>query len=640
MKLKEEQGYAALVAIMVMLVLTIIGTNLLSVVMTSLNQVRKTETRGEAEYFARMGMNEAMARLTKAIDDANAEKAGATYQQIQEHLEAHFHENFSHFTHPVNDKDGNATDWLSDDPVQITTSGNNGSYQIMIQSKVIKNIAEDQPYVRKVHIRVIGKSTSLVEEPRTLEAVTYINSYPEEFRYVLSTPGSIHLNGSPYVEGDTFASSYYMHNYANYYLGETAALRTAPSQYPAMIGQLCIPFDGSQADIDAIKSSRFYYKRTEPGSYEAFDPDLHDLTRSKWYKVFSLTPFINLTEKPAFYPSGNSDIADIPTTIANKKPTYPPVGFKVLPDLDPGTPLPLPVSCSDCDTNLFIKDSAIVNSGSQVVTQGDLFIDGTLFMESSDSSKMTLHGNLYVDGGKNSTSTDENDSSSTATLSGEIDPQNNSIIYINGNAVFDRLTMLNGKIYVNGNLKIQGNFKMNATVFVKGDVQFTEDEEKTDVEPEDEPKDNDTTLVILAGGKVEVYNLNLEQDDPKKLNTFIYSQYVDPTPTDSTDTGIVLYGVGSNYQIVGGIYSRQNITLNSIKGKITLDDISAGSFPDTSKEKPDTARLSVIFNKELYETPPTGVPSGKTMHLKVVQYELDTFEADDPTAETATPASP
>ncbi|MGD8188801.1 hypothetical protein ACQCN2_02255 [Brevibacillus ginsengisoli] len=653
MRVKEEQGYAALVAIMVMLVLTIIGTNLLSVVMTSLNQVRKTETRGEAEYFARMGMNEAMARLSKTIDDANAQKDGSTYAQIQSNLMNRLKENFHNFTQPVKDTSGNATAWVTDGLVPVTSSGINGSYQIMIRTTKIRDIKEDQPYVNKVEIRVIGKSTSLAEEPRTLEAVTYINTYPEEFRYVLSTPGSIHLNGSPYVEGDTFASSYYFHNYANYYLGVTDSQQIAPSQYPAMIGQLCIPFNGSETDKNAIKTSRFFYKPSEPGTYEAFDPNIHDISsKSLWYKVFTLTPFINLTEKPAFYPLGTSDIDDIPTIIATKKPAYPPVGYKELGDSIPGTPLTLPVSCPDCDTNLLIKDGVKIESGSTVETKGDLFIDGTMYMETSSTSQLILNGTMYVDGKSNlsqkndSTSdtknTDSNnnvnqeDSYATATLSGEIiTNKDDSIIFINGNAVFDRLTMLKGKIYVNGNLRIQGNFKMNATVFVKGNVQFTEDDAQADFDP------GENTLVILAGGKVEAYNLNLGKDTPQKLHTFIYSQYLDNTPNDPADTGIVLYGVGSNYQIVGGIYSKQNITLNAIKGTISLDTNSKPvSFKDTTAMKPDTARLSVLFNKELFENPPPGVPSAKTGHLKVTQYQLDTFKADDPTAETAKKSSP
>lgn len=637
MNVKEEQGYAALVAIMVMLVLTIIGTNLLGVVMTSLNQVRKTETRGEAEYFARMGMDEALVRLSAAIDEANAvvkASSNPPFAMVQDELEKKIKAHFIGFDKTVNDSSGNPTDWktfkndATNDRVLVTTSGNHGSYQILIKRDPIqKPISEDQPYVEKFTIRVIGRSSSLVEEPRTLEAVTYVNTYPEVFRYVLSTPGSIHMNGSPYVEGDTFASSYYLHNYANYYLGESFVKRTAESQYPAVVGQVSIPYDGSNADKESIKSSRFFWKPPSSSSYSAFDPNIKSLASSQWYQVFTLAPTINLTEKPAFNgTSATSDIPDIPTLVSDRKPSLPADHKKIL-DTNPGDPLILPITCDGCNNNLYIEDSVKINAGTTVEMPKDLFIEGSLLMENRANSTptLTVNGNLYVDG--------ENDPTLTAaTLSGEVKmPVKDSFIYINGNAVFDRLTMTKGKVFVNGNLKIQGNFKMNATVFVKGDVQFTEDDGTSDLAPEG------NTLVILSGGKVEAYNLNLYKDDPTKLYTFIYSQHVEPSAPDLSETGIVLYGVGSNYQIIGGIHSKQNISLNSIKGKISVDNIGSGSFVDTSDLKPETARLSVIFNQDLYNNPPPGIPSALRANLKIIQFELDSFQPNDPTGVSVSP---
>lgn len=653
MKWKEEEGYAALVAIMVMLVLTIIGTNLLGVVMTSLNQVRKTETRGEAEYFARMGMDEALARLSKVVDDVNAANKNNEditntdlYTLYDAGLTNHLFKKFS-VTHEetvvVDGVTSKQVWYTSKEPVRNFSSGINGSYQIYYLVEKKQEATEEQPLSHKFTIRVVGKSEALAEEPRTLESVVYVNNYPAEFQYVLSSPKDIFLNGAPYIEGNVIANRILVKNSADYFLNEHhyGSSSTYPpmlTAFPSIVGEVGIlrrDSEDNESYFSRVNSSSFYYRDdygTTAGDFGP--PNYNDLdfshSKYRWFEKFAFAPIFSSTMKPVF------TLKDIPTLVGNAKSKF------VLGVHESKGALEASA------TNLRVTSGVKLEKQSPTVN-GNVYIERSLVMDKDSTITIKNNGNLFIEGEESLTIPEDTDRDgnpdsvtelvSAATLGGSLVMDKGSFVYIDGNAVIDGLTF-DGVMYVNGTLKIQGNFKINGTVYVAKGVVITEDDDSQDFEGVEE-QEFKKTLVILAGGDIEAYNLNLylgsdeSKHTPKLLNTFLFSE-----------KAMTLYGIGSNIKLRGGIHSKENITLNAVRGKVTgtfdtgdidgdgdKNEILSIEGPDADEipSDPRDSRLQLTFNFALFDSPPDGMIAAKHYNLKITQFELDTFDPLLPT---------
>jgi hypothetical protein len=707
-RLKDEQGYAALVAILVVLLLTIIGTNLLQTVMSSFTLLRKTEARGEAEYYARMGMDEAMARLQKAVDatqqlidakpldDRKVKDIQATFQQQFDALfGTGVDRSISNDTSFNQEKvfTGVKGVWkTTGEPVRLTTGGVNASYQIYFLRET-KQAGEDKsdttpidvPYVEKITFRVIGKSHSPREEARALEAVVYVNTYPDELQYVLASKQDIVLNGAALIEGDTYSKgTYRLRNVAKLespvYFNSSGNTSIIPSAYPSIIGQI-----GSEG-VDK------FYKDDSSDSIS---------TRNGLHDAFSIAPTVGIYRKhtPAF-----SSVDDVRATVTTKTGSIP-VEQKdmadpktVIPDADYLAPAHLNGTYPN---SVWVEDShTVMQANDTVEITGDLMTKGKFEMLDRTSSLLVKGGNVYIEGA--------NDGTTSAYFRGNIAVEKGHYLAIKGDTVFENL-MLDGIVYIEGNLTIQGHFDINGTLYVTENVNITQDQDtsgirnvtwemtesnqiKASFETENasasiqaqfatgsmengvfvqtnaetscsspcqssaqatgstvvrltisetgsdgsllgkevyyfnETGLIDRTMVILTQGQVAAYNLNENKDTPKEIRAFLYSQ-VEP---------VTLYGICSNVQFIGGIYSNQTITLNAARS--TQDQPLTCSGPDTSgvytitqsgvPTDPLTARLRLRFDYGMFETPPPGLPTSRTLRLKIMQYELDTFPTE------------
>jgi hypothetical protein len=586
-QIKDERGYAALVAIMVILVLTLLGTNLLQVTLGSLIMARKTESRGESQYYARMGMEEAIARLHKAVEQINAEigSSSETAPIDSAHLYKHLYIPIMNRHFPVNAF-----------PKTYTAPDNRGSYEISFTREPKKPASEstadtelanpNTPIVEKFTFTVTGTAPSAHgTETTKMKASIYVSTIPEEFHYVLSTPvdetsecqsdpnhcASIILNGSPYIQGDIYSNTFKMNDEATYYTNSRAV--QVQTTYPSVIGQLGGKY---------VKENHLFKDDTP------FIPDVTNIS-STWYQSFVIPPSINLNLAPAF---GN--IRKISDVIAEKRPNFGPSNSAETEyDGDEDGTVDNLVTITSTTTNGGVKIKENVTDFT--VINGDFSVNGVLTMDGTDTTLNVPNGNLLIAGNKK----DDAIHNQAAYLRGEVDVGDGHYIFIDGNAVFEDLTC-NETIYVNGDLRVQGSFTMNATVYVKGNVEFTEENTSDG--------NNPGTLVILAGGTVELFNLSMT-NTLKEISTFIYSE---------ADNGITLYGVGSNYKLYGGIHAKK-IELNAVRGEVLLDknrkpmlDASGNVLFESSKgplnPDPKSSRLHVQFNPNIFENPPPGIP--------------------------------
>ncbi|NGQ94327.1 hypothetical protein G3578_03945 [Brevibacillus sp. SYP-B805] len=577
-KLKDEQGYAALVAILVILLLTLLGTNLLQVTLGSLAMARKTEARGESQYLARMGMEEALARLDKAVEVVNdqieatgKEKSNEIYTDIYlPVMRKHFPESPFTKTYPAADAPAKYELTVTREPKKPTDAGN--------AETELAN--PSTPIVEKFTIEATGTAPAAYgTETARMKAVVYVSTIPEEFHYVLSTPiddsidcqknaarcYQIVLNGSPFIRGDIYSNTFTMRNTATYYSKGNEVKE--PTTYPSVVGQLGSPYA-------YVTNHHMFWEET------SFVPDISNIS-SEWYKAFVIQPTLNLNLQPAF---GN--IRPIAQVIGEKRPTWPSFGAsdsteeEITADQDIGA--------------TFTNGGVRIKQGvTLTVNGGDYVVNGVLTMDGNDSALIVNDGNLYIAGNNKNAVNNQ-----AAFLRGTVDVGDGHMIYIDGNAVFEDLTC-NEPIYINGDLRVQGSFNMNATVYVKGNVQFTEEETNNE--------ENPGTLVILAGGKVELFNLSM-RNSQKTISSFVYTEAPD---------GITLYGVASNYRLYGGIHAKK-IELNAVRGDVMLEngvaklDADGKVVFDSShgplNPDPNSARLKVEFNPGLFENPPPGIP--------------------------------
>jgi len=700
-KLKDEQGYAALVAIMVVLVLTMIGTNLLQTVMSSFTLLRKTEARGEAEYYARMGMDEAMARLKQAIAGVNGQKR-TTQKEIQDAYQEQMRLAFgldsdssrpddTSFTHT---RTFNGVEWhTTREPVRLTTGGVEASYQIFFRRET-KQAGEDRsdrspidvPFVEKVIFRVIGTSHSPREESRALEAVVYINTYPEELQYVLATKQEIVLNGAALVEGDTYSkASYRLRNVAMLdspvvYNGQPNST-TIHAAYPSVIGQ-----------VGAEGTDQFFK-----------DEDRNPLqNRANLQDAFSIAPTVGIYRKHTPHFDSVEDVKQTVKDFTNRIPADLGYPKTVIPD----TGRLVPARLYGTHPNLVSEDNqTVMQTGDTAEINGDLLVKGKFEMLDRSASLLIKGGNLYIKGRHDGI----HDGTASAYFRGNVAVEKGHYLAIQGDTVFEN-AHVDGIAYIDGNLTIQGQFDINGTLYVTGDVHITEDQDtsgigqvsweftenqqirvrfasenpsarvegqfsegtlvnglfaesstqssctspcqsfaraaggsvvrltirETDAENHplgeavyvfSEGKLIDRTMVILTQGQVAAYNLNENKESPKEIRAFLYSQ-TEP---------VTLYGICSNLQLIGGVYANKSVTLTAARSDATYPltcsgPDETGMFTITQDQvpaDPSAARLRLRFDYGMFESPPPGLPAGRTLQMKIMQYELDTFDPEE-----------
>lgn len=147
---------------------------------------------------------------------------------------------------------------------------------------------------------------------------------------------------------------------------------------------------------------------------------------------------------------------------------------------------------------------------------------------------------------------------------------------------------LKGTYYVNGDLTINDtNLKSDALIYVKGDVEI-KDSALQGSNP-------DSTLIIFANGNIQISNISEYSDytNPSTIKGFFYSK-----------SNMIMYGVGSNIRLTGGISSKRLI-LTALRGNTTektdwlgIKSLNTDSI-DIQKKK--DSRLKITYDENLIQ---------------------------------------
>lgn len=143
---------------------------------------------------------------------------------------------------------------------------------------------------------------------------------------------------------------------------------------------------------------------------------------------------------------------------------------------------------------------------------------------------------------------------------------------------------LRGSYYINGDLSITNtDLKSDAIIYVKGDVNIR-DSTLMGIDP-------NSTLIIFADGNISISNISeySSYNNPSTIKGFFYS-----------NSDMIMYGVGSNIRLTGGISSRRLI-LTALRG-----DVSSSTKPISVQNKLDgnglpvyPSRLKVTYDENL-----------------------------------------
>lgn len=146
-------------------------------------------------------------------------------------------------------------------------------------------------------------------------------------------------------------------------------------------------------------------------------------------------------------------------------------------------------------------------------------------------------------------------------------------------------------LIVNGNLTIRGNVAFNTTVYALKDA-FIDRATITGVS-----QSQNSSLVLLAKGKVLLNRINEFERTTTPLQAFLYS--------DSEEKS-KLYAVGSLINIKGGLYSRGPLEINTLRGRFLLPPQSAkeAHFAPRNRTPTDVieeSRLIMTYNEGVFE---------------------------------------
>lgn len=177
-------------------------------------------------------------------------------------------------------------------------------------------------------------------------------------------------------------------------------------------------------------------------------------------------------------------------------------------------------------------------------------------------------------------------------VEGNLSIGNNSTSYNVNN--YSEVT-IDGPIYVNGNLTIKGaDLYSNALIYVNGEVTI----EHSRINGKNLPGNKKGSLIVFSKGNIKISNNSVNYDDPSYIKGFFYSE-----------KDFEMYGVGSNMKIDGGISARK-IVLNAIRGR-ARDATFNGAyripgrqdyFEGQAGQQTRNSRLQVVYDTEIIST--------------------------------------
>jgi hypothetical protein len=585
---KDERGYALIMVLFMILLLTILGTAVVSSTIGGATRAETREADVQSLHLAEKTLNEAASYLVTNYD-GREDLTITELESLMDNVD---------FLKEVNTN--------TEYPEELHASGK----IISVTASKIGNDAQN------------GYSVNLIAEAevnhvtRRLEQEVLIEAYPDFLNYAFGSENDVTINGAFYALGNIYAGKELkIDNYAKYTYNNDPT-KSKETKYPSIDGSMYVQ------SMDAIR----VYDRNL-GQYRSFaeaGKTLMDIlgVENNQVQLKDEQKFVSINVVESFIDkaaaaSGRNRVdikSAIDYAISNQgQPNRFDNFINVLKSsaalevigASPEEPA-LPTDLDDEAANLtYEADMATYNNyfthfyslSSTALYNGSLTLDGIAIkrleyneMAKNDDKWFIVNGDLNIN---------------------------------NANPV--EVLKVKANMLVTGNVYISGKVLVDSTIFSLGQTTVEDAEIKGIVEGNSHQQ-----LILISKGKVllnKVDKFNNSNgayqpgdsgaNNPKMLDAFFY-----------TDADAELYGVGSLLWINGGFFSKGDLTINAVLGDAYEDtgatDIRFDSEPQASLSK-DNSRFIINYNQNLFRDQYEGLPRVKQLSVEVHKKRLVTL---------------
>ena len=560
--LQNDNGYSLLIAIGTILIFTILGLSLITLTTNGISKNNTREQIVQATDLADKGIefmvDSLQAELENYVLSGNIGKA--------------------QFQTKLNETITSAE--LSCIGGGIKIPGDTGDTTVCIDGKNIQNVYAEKEdgtkILQELKKQVPMISTGLVDGKERVTTATVIigtDAIPDQLRYALSTNngGNLYLHGGVEIQGDIKTDNdLIISSNATWFSGSTAvwqpSVRAKLTASPGSVTPKVIFSKENRAvyDLNKFQDYNNHINGTnlnKAGYYTKYDT-MTAAGQTAISNLFFNSPAISVISKP----SVPQDTVEITTKIldrynvASNKANY-------TNNLEIST-TSHPTKAYGKKDAVFVSDTATESIQETYTYYEDVCVkwDGWwIFKRCVQWEQQERTGTRWVD--KNTFKFGN--------------------MTINGGTKYDKKSItLKGTYYVYGDLTITNvNLKADAILYVQGKVDISE----STIQGVDE----NSTMIVFANGNIDMYNLsvNSNQANASKIKGFFY-----------TKQDMLMYGVGSNINLTGGISARRLI-LTAVRGDTASGYLSAAQQSQlqngTAKQY---SRLKIIYDEDLIST--------------------------------------
>lgn len=534
--LKSQKGYTLLLAFVLIILFSILGLSLLALTSSGIskNEVRQDKTRALAQ--ADKGLDFALADINSKLDAyIKAEIGGLTQANFSNKLDNTLK---SYFCNQNNTSFG------------TTAQTATGEFKVCIQPFSLgKENNVDYPIKRTVTFKSKGIS-GIKWEIVTAQVIIGANAIPEQLKYAVSTneDGNLFLHGGIDVKGDMKIDGNIIISQKAHWL-QNSQNESSVVWQDSTFAKIIPP----SADIERSK----IFMRSDRDIYLAKTGYTTITKYEGCKKVWLITwtdptvPKDKCSEKDQVY-SSKSQVFDYPKHINyNFSENY--------------------INPSDYT----IKDKYNFSQYEKVFHKNVPKVIVEKDRREDDNIDITQK---IIDAKNNPKYQKNTENKTVSSLSV---PTNKEALHVKSNvSISGSGKVIEGLYFLEGNLTINNtSLTTDAILYVDGDVNIT----NSTINGMEIDKKTTGKFIIFSNGNISISNISVDDDKPSKIQGFFYSK-----------KNFIMYGVGSNIKILGGISAKRTI-LTAVRGST-----KKGYLSETLQEN-ETSRLQIVYDNGLID---------------------------------------
>ncbi|SFE97373.1 hypothetical protein SAMN05216378_4558 [Paenibacillus catalpae] len=575
MQSEKERGYALVMVLFMILLLTILGT---AVVSSTLGGATRAETREndvQSLHLAEKTLSEAASYLVTEFDgreDIAPEELSLLMRKVDDLKKK-----------TTNTSLPDASGRIIDISTEQVSVGDQTSYKVNLTAEAEVN-----------------------QVKRRLTQQITIAAYPDFLNYAFGSENDVIINGAAYGLGNIYAGHEFLIDDTAKYIYNNDPNKTKETKYPYFKGDIFIQNMDSIQVFDKVSGKYQPYSRTNLTLQQILGVENNQVQLRDQKKFISINvaeSFIDKVEE-ATKVDRNSIKSAVDYALAHSG-----------------------------DTGRFNNLAAVLKNGSGITVTSGSPDKPTLPTDLDDTAAMDAYNNALSD--YEAYFAQFNSLSSTVLYNGDLKLDGldyKSLIYtddakenkhkwliVNGDLTVSNYSsdplVVKANILVTGNVFISDNVQVDSTVFTLGSTTI-EDAQIKGIQTNGERKQ----LILISKGPVLVNKVDSFNDygkfDPSDdsnshiLDAFFY-----------TDEDAELYGVGSIFWLRGGFFSKGNLTINAVLGKTS----AGGSdiiFDQQSTLTKEDSRFIINYDYDFFENQYEGLPRVEKLSVTVGKKQL------------------